>query len=103
MSSPPTDSAVFEQLKVSMVKVISVPEETGGGRASAGFFADPEEIRLEMPLAELGLDSILVTALVTEIERHYEIALSPTMMFEIYTVRDLVDQIRDRIRAAAAS
>lgn len=103
MSPSPRTDAVLEQLRVLMVKVVSVPEESGSGRPHAGFFADPEDIREETPLAELGLDSILVTALVTEIERHWEITLAPTMMFEIYTVGDLVEQIRERVAARALS
>ena len=98
MSSP----SVFEAMKEMIVAVTEVPEH-GGDRTGSPFFEDPDAIRPETPLSELGLDSLHVTALAVEAEARFGITLSPVLMFEVHTVGDLVDRIEELVAEAPPS
>ncbi len=91
---------ITEELKELMVEVSTVKEERGKARRGSPFFESVDEIKLETPLAELGMDSIMVTALVTRLEERHEIELSPMIMFEVRTVGDFVDAVEQAMSEA---
>lgn len=61
---------------------------------------DPEEVALDAPLTELGLDSIYVLTLCGDIEDTYGIAVDPMFMADNGTVRDLASALSARIGSA---
>jgi acyl carrier protein len=97
-----TTARVFDAMKELIVQVTEVPERQGD-RSGSPFFESPGAIRMETPLAELGLDSLAVTALAVEAESRFGITLSPVLMFEVHTVGDLVSRIESLIEEKGAS
>lgn len=95
-------SGIFDAVREMIVQATEVPERQGD-RTGSPFFEDPGAIRLDTPLAELGLDSLGVTALAVEAESRFGITLSPVLMFEIHTVGDLVARIERLIRERDSS
>ena len=89
---------IFADLRELMVKVTTIP---GRARSESPFFTDPDRIKPETLLAELALDSIMIAALVREVEAHFDINLSPVLMFEVQTVEDLVVQIETECKRSA--
>ena len=61
---------------------------------------DPEEVTLDAPLTELGLDSIYVLTLCGDIEDTYGIVVDPMFMADNGTVRDLASALSARIGSA---
>nr|CAD62191.1 AtaPKS2 protein [Saccharothrix mutabilis subsp. capreolus] len=57
-----------------------------------GWLADDD------PLAELGLDSVVVIAVVARLERRYGIALSDDSVFAATTLRELTDVVERAVR-----
>ena len=53
----------------------------------------PEQVSLDRPLAEQGLDSADAVGLSGEIEERLHVELDPTLVFEYPTLRQLVDYL----------
>ena len=58
---------------------------------------DADEVTLDAPVAELGLDSIYVMTLCGDIEDTYDIAIDPTFFAEFSTLGEIADALTARI------
>ena len=61
---------------------------------------DAEEVTLDAPLAELGLDSIYVMTLCGDIEDTYGVAIDPTFFADFATLGALADGLTARVDEA---
>jgi acyl carrier protein len=59
--------------------------------------ADPEQMRLEMPLQDLGLDSLDIVEMVMEIEQEFGLTVPDSEAEQVKTVGDLLRLI-ERLR-----
>ncbi|MDB1089343.1 acyl carrier protein [Streptomyces sp. ACA25] len=60
----------------------------------------PDEIDTEVPLAELGLDSVYVLSLCSDIEDRWGLEVEPTVAWDHPTVEALADHLHAEIDAA---
>ena len=91
-----TRDAILGTLKDIVARFNELPE-LEGVRSGSQYFEDPESIREDMPLGELGMDSLGLTAVAVEAEKAFGIELSPVLMFEVRTIGDLVSKIEAQL------
>ena len=68
--------------------------DTGGNYAN---LEDSNQLR-----TDLGLDSVDVVSIVSQVERRFRIRLSPQELEKLVTVGDLLDLLQLKLREAAA-
>ncbi|MCS5735605.1 acyl carrier protein [Herbiconiux daphne] len=61
---------------------------------------DAEEVTLDAPLTELGLDSIYVMTLCGDIEDTYGLSIDPTFFAEFETLGQVATALDERIASA---
>ncbi|QKW09292.1 acyl carrier protein [Streptomyces sp. NA04227] len=69
-------------------------------RVAAHTGSPAEEIRVDLPLNEYGLDSVYVLGLCAEIEDHYGIEVEPTLMWDNPSLNPLAEALVPLIAAA---
>ncbi|WP_434047936.1 MULTISPECIES: amino acid adenylation domain-containing protein [Sorangium] len=61
---------------------------------------DPEKLGLSVPFTDYGIDSISAMALVNEVNKEYDLALSPAVLFEFSSVESLARHLHERHEAS---
>ena len=57
----------------------------------------PEQISLETPLKDLGVDSLDTVTILFEIEKRLKISIPDDQLHSIQTVRDIVERIQELV------
>ncbi len=81
-----------ETIRQTLVEML----EADRGEPVVGF-DDPKNLR-----EELGLDSLDVVSLVTQVERRYRLRLSQEELQNLVTVGDVLNLLQSKLAAAAA-
>jgi acyl carrier protein len=63
------------------------------GRVATYVQRTPEEIKIDVPLSEYGLDSVYALTLSGDIEDHLGLALDPTVMWDHPTIAALTQAL----------
>jgi len=62
--------------------------------------AATDEVTVDTPFTELGLDSIYALTLCGDIEDFYDLSVEPTILSEYPTIRELADGLTSRLADA---
>ena len=97
--------------KTEAVDWSSLPADELGGRVitevheqvAAELNMDPEDIPLERPLVELGVDSVLTVALRVRLTRRFGVDLPPTILWSNPTVGAVSTFLMKALRAEKVS
>lgn len=69
-------------------------------RAARHLSPAPQQIRVDVPLAEYGLDSVSATGLAGEIEERWGLVVEPSLLWDHPTVAELADAVSRELSSA---
>ncbi|MCB9675784.1 MAG: hypothetical protein H6737_11740 [Alphaproteobacteria bacterium] len=94
------DKAELLEVVKDLATEVTASETNADEAATRALRAELDaSIRAEAPLTELGWDSVRLTWLLVRIEERFDIDTSTLSLYDLFTVDDLLVELKERIEA----